>query len=764
MKNRFVKKIARLGVLFAFVCGCAFADSFVVQKIQVQGLQRITLGTFLNYMPIKEGDTFDTAQSSEVIRVLYQTGFFSNVSISRQKNTVVVSVVERPVIGSIDVSGNKEIATKDLLDGLKQNGFYEGQVFDQSQLAGIKQALLDQYFNLGHYNVHIDTTVTQDERSRVAVKIDISEGPVAKIKLIRIIGNTKYPDKDILKGFSLTTHTLWSFLTKSDQYSKEKLNADLESLRSYYMDRGYLEFKINATQVSITPDKKQVYITIRVTEGPIYKFSGQKLSGNLLGKNAEMQKMINIKAGDVFSRQRIIDAVNRLTLFLGDYGYAHPNIVPQPEVDQQAHTVFVEFKVDPGARVYVRNIDFTGNTKTQDEVLRRVMRQFEGAQYSLSNIKESERQLNNLGYVSDVKSQLKPVPDHPDQIDIDYQLKEQSSATASVSAGYSDADGFIASASVSDQNFMGTGKYVGVSASISQYSSTASFNYANPYFTNTGISSETSVYAQWVDPSHFDVSNYTTGTVGVMFHYGIPLTTHTRFRFGYGYEHMEVKLGNSDIGQQEKDYINEFGHIFDTIKIDASWMYSNLDRAVFPNRGFSTSINAEAGLPIFSDSLEYYKLTYNASYYQPLLKYFVLYPRFFAGYANGYGKYADNYPFFENFFAGGLGSVRGYQDYSLGPQDTAGNSLGGNVALNGSLNLIFPNPWPNFLRTSVFMDAGNVFDNRLDWEDIKYTAGVQFEVRYPLPMVASFGFPIINYHHSGGDQRQIFQFTIGFSI
>lgn len=763
MKRSIIKKIAYCGLLFVFVCGAALADRFVVQKIQVQGLQRITLGTFLNYMPIKEGDTFDTSQSSQVIRVLYKTGFFSNVALYRQNNTLVVAVTERSVISSIDISGNKEIPSKDLLDGLKQTGFAQGQVFDQSQLKGIKQALLDQYYNLGHYNVQVDTSVTQEGKGGVAIKIDVNEGPVAKIKLIRIIGNDAFSDKDLLKGFSLSTPNLWSFFTKADQYSKDKLNADLETLRSYYMDRGYLEFKVASAQVSITPDKKQVYITVRVIEGPIYKFSGVKLSGDLLGKDTQIQNLVSIKSGDVFSRQRLIDTVNRITVFLGDYGYAYPNIKPIPQVDQQKHMVFVEFNVNPGQRMYVRRVDYTGNTKTQDEVLRREMRQFEGAQYVLSSIKESERRLNNLGYVSDVKSDLKPVPDHPDQIDIEYQLKEQSSATASVSAGYSDADGFIASASVSDQNFFGTGNHVGVSASISQYSSIVSLNYMNPYFTYNGVSAETSVYAQMVDPSHFDVSNYATQVFGIMEHFGIPLTAHTRFRAGFGFEHTKVRMGSSDVGQEEQDYINEFGDTYDTFKLDGTWIYSNLDRAIFPSRGFSTSLGAELGLPIFSDSLKYYKLTYNAVYYQPLLKYFILYPRVFAGYANGYGEYAGNYPFFENFFAGGLGSVRGYDDYSLGPQDSAGNSLGGNIALNGSVNLSFPNPWPNLLRTSVFMDAGSVFEDKVSWQDIKYTVGFQMEVRYPLPMVASFGFPVINYH-SDEDHRQIFQFTIGFSI
>ncbi|MCK4608018.1 MAG: outer membrane protein assembly factor BamA, partial [Gammaproteobacteria bacterium] len=727
-------------VLIAFAAQALAASGFTVNKVEAQGLHRVSLGTFLSYMPLKSGDWFSYSDSTKIINTLYKTGFFSDVSLYRKNNNLLVKVVERPTIGALNISGNKKIKTKDLKAALKDQGIAVGEVFDHSVLEEVRQALLQQYYNLGHYNVEVSTNETKEPRNRVAVNITISEGPIAKIKEIKVIGNHKFSDKELLKDFSLSSPSLLTWITNADQYSKEKLDGDLEKLRSYYMDRGYLEFKIDSTQVSITPDKQHVYIVVHVVEGPIYHVSGVKLTGNLLDKRKEIEKLVQVHKGEVFSRKKVIDTSSTINKYLGNFGYAFANISPHPKIDKQHHLVFVDFKVKPGKRIYLRRINFSGNTKTEDKVLRRELRQDEGGLFDLSSINESKRRLSNLGYLKDVHPQLKPVPGQPNQVDLQYDVKEMSSASASVQLGYSDLDGLIYGASVSDRNFLGTGKTLGVQFDNSDYDDMYSIHYLNPYYTKNNISLDTSIFYEQTKPYDIDdVSDYAMDTSGIDVNYGIPVSELNRINIGYGYEHTEIRTysGSPD---EVNDFVNKYGRIFDNVKLNAGWQYSNLDRAIFPRKGFTQSIDGELGLPIMKRSLEYYKLDYDATFYQPMSKYFVLDLHGYLGYGNGYGKMHE-LPFFENYFAGGIGSVRGYDADSLGPLDSNGDSIGGNVSVYGSVGLVIPSPTDS-IRPTIFVDAGNVYDKSLgypvDASQLRYAVGLQIEWYTPFaPLVFS---------------------------
>lgn len=752
-----------IACLFA-ISSEAYAESFVVKKIEVKGLQGISLGTVLNYLPVKEGDRFDTEQAPEIIKDLYKTGFFSDVNVTSSNNVITIKVVERAVITSINISGNSKITKKQLLDVLKEIGLSEGQVLNQATLSGLEQILVQQYYNLGCYNVKIKTEVTPASRNRVILNIKINEGPAATIKEIHIIGNQAFDEKTLLKQFTLTTPKWWkfTFLTHVDQYSKEKLEGDLEKLRSYYMDRGYLKFKIDSTQVSLTPDKKHIYIIIHINEGSVYTISGFSLSGNLIGKEQEIRKYIQLKAGETFSRRKIMDINAVINQIYGNYGYANPDIKSDPVVDETKHTVFIKFSVDPGKKVYVRRITFSGNSKTDENVLRREMRQQEGALYSLSKINESKRRLANLGYIENIDSTLEPVPGHPDQVDLVYKVKETSSASATFQLGYSDMDGLIYGIHVDETNFMGTGRTVSVQFNNSSYYQTYGFTYYNPYHTINNISFKFDIYAQIENGGDSnDMSTYTMDLYGTTITYGIPLSDYSRLNAGYGYEYTKIR---TDAGSpiEVDDFVSQYGDQFNEGKLIAGWSYNKLDRAIFPTRGFAQSINLEGGFPLDGNDLSYYKTNYNASWFQPLYKKFILHAKGEAGYGNSIGT-VSNLPFFKNYYAGGMDSVRGFDGNSLGPKDSNGDAIGGNVLADASMSLIFPNPIGESMRTSLFVDVGNVYANRFELNQMHSAAGTQVEWRSPIG-VLRFAITPFYLHTLDGDHKRFFDFSFGTSF
>lgn len=759
----FLKRLALLGLIAILSIANAFAaTSFVVRKIRVEGLHRITLGTVLSYLPIKQGDTLTPSETSAIITSLYNTGFFSNVNLSRQGNELVVQLVERPTIGNIKISGNKKIPTKKLQEVLKNIGIEEGNVFDRSILEGLQESLQQQYVSLGNYNAKVTTRVTQESRNRVGIDINIYEGGPAKIKEIKIIGNHAFSQRTLLRQFEMTTFRPWSFFTHSDQYSRDKLDADLETLRSYYMDRGYIRFKVNSSNATLSPDNKSVTIVINITEGNVYHLSGYNLTGNLLGEKAALQKWIPLKKGEVFSRKKIVNIDTAITHYYGDRGYASASVNPVPVIDDANHQVFINFKVNSGPRVYVRRVTFSGNTKTQDIVLRREMRQEEGGLYSISNIEESKRRLANLGYLQNVQTKTQPVPGSPDQVDVNYDVTEKSSATASVQAGYSDMYGLLYGANVTENNLLGSGKQVSLAFENSEYSDMYSFSYNNPYYTESGISRGFSIFSQHVTPGNVGITPYTSNIIGGAISYGLPISEYSGLSFGYGYQNISINPGAAP-SIQIQNFINKHGTSFNQVNFTGSWSRSTYDRAILPTRGTKQILSGDVGVPVFNKSLEYYNFNYQAAWYQPLPKQFILYMEGDVGYGNGYGPFDNQYPFFKNYTAGGMGSVRGYESNTLGPQDSLGNPIGGNVITTGTMSLIVPNPISDKLRLSAFIDAGNVYQNSLRLNKVRFSTGIGAEIYIPMvgPLELSVGIPL---NPGKTDQTDMLGFSVGTSF
>lgn len=760
-----LKRILILGIMAIMPMVNIFAatGNFVVRKIKVEGLQRISYGTVLSYLPVKPGETLTPEETSDIITSLYNTGFFSNVQLSRDGNDLIINVVERPTIGAINISGNKKIPTKKLQEVLNNIGIAEGNAFDRSTLQALQESLQQQYFNLGQYNAKVNTTVTQESRNRVAVNINIDEGHPARIKEITIIGNTAFSHRKLVGQFKETTWRPWTFFTHTDQYSRDKLDADLETMRSYYMDRGYLRFKIDSTNVKLSPDNKSVYITITITEGPIYRIKGFTLTGDLKGQNAaELEKQIPLKPGEIFSRAKIIDIDNALTHLYGNQGYAFASVNPNPEIDDVNHEVFINFNIQPGQRVYVRRITFTGNTKTQDIVLRREMRQEEGGLYSLSNIEEGKRRLMLLGYLQNAQPTTTPVPGQPDQVDVNYNVNENSSATASLQVGYSDMYGLLYGANVTENNLMGTGKQVGVAFENSQYSSVYSVNYTNPYYTESGISRAISAFYQHVTPGNVGIAQYSTNVMGGSVSYGFPISEYSGLSFGYGYQNIALSVGSTP-SLQIAQFINQHGTHFNQFALDGGWQRTTYDRAWLPTRGSKQQISVEVGAPLAGNSLEYYQINYQVGMYHPLVKNFLIYLDGDLGYANGYGGFNNDFPFFKNYFAGGPGSVRGFSANTLGPLDSDFNPIGGNVLTTGTASLVVPNPWSDKLRTSIFLDGGNVFNNQFAANQLRFSTGIDVQWYIPMmgPLDVSLGFPL---NSRAEDQKQPFGFNVGTSF
>ncbi len=756
-----LRKILLACFLLSTLTGTAFAaNGFVVQKIQFQGLHRISESTVRSYLPISVGETLEPGETGTVINSLYATGFFSNVKLARQGNTLLVQVVERATIGRITIKGNSILKTKQLMQVLKDAGMSEGEVFNRSNFNAITQSIKQEYYNLGRYNADVTASVTPQVRDRVAVLIKINEGDVAKVKGIKVIGNKVFSEKTLIKQFKLTTPHLWTIFTKTDQYSRQKLDADLERLRSYYMDRGYLKFNIDSTQVSITPNRKSIYITVHVVEGPQYRISGYRLQGNLIGRKAELEKLVEIKAGDVFSRTKITKTDTAIGNALGNHGYAFANVNVVPQVNGAKRTVFVIFNVQPGRRIYVTQINFLGNTKTADYVMRREMRLQEGSLYSLQKVQESKRRIANLGYLTNVNINTKRVPGKPNHVDLTYHVKESSSATASLQAGYSDAYGFLYGANVTEHNFRGTGKSVSLGFNNSEYMRSYNFSYVNPYYTRSGISRAFNLYMTKVTPGSVNLTTYTTNTYGLGVNYGIPMSEYDKIFIGAAYEHIRVDIGSAPAATV-KQFVVDQGDIYDVTTLSASWLHSDYDRAIFPTRGFKQSFGVQVGVPVFSRNLEYYKVNYDASYYHPVYKGFIFHAAMQLGYGNGYGK-TGVLPFFNNYFAGGIGTVRGFEPNTLGPKDTAGDAVGGNILSVGTLGMVIPNPFYDRVRATVFVDAGNVYQNNLNLADLRYSAGIGVVWWSPMgPLQFSIAKP---FNTGKGDDTKWFNFTIGTSF
>lgn len=777
---RLIAFIALISSLCAASSG-VYAEKFVVNKIRVEGLKNISEQTVLSYLPVKVGQSIDSNQTSNIIRALYKTGFFNNISINRTDNTLVIRVTEKQIISAFNYSSVKAITKKQMQDVLSEMQIGVGRELDWSSLTQLQQALIQQYYNLGHYAAKVQIDVQPQKDNRVIVTVNAYEGPITAVREIKIVGNKAFPERTLLKVFDSKTTKwwrVWNTFTHTDQYSKEKLDADLDHLTAFYMNRGYLAFKIDNAQVSMSPDRKDIYVTVHVTEGPLFHISGYKFTGNLLDKEADIRKAINMPPGTVFSRQGIIDISDFVSHVLASFGYANANVQPVPSIDEKNHTVFINFVVTPGKRVYVRRMSFTGNSKTQENVLRREIRQPEGALYSYSAINVSKQRLRNTGYVEDVDVKMEPVPGEPDQTDLVWNVKEAQSMFANFRVGYSDTDKFIYGASINENNFMGTGKGVGLQFDNSTYNQTYSASYFNPYHTLSGISLKLSAYMQHVKPSAVDMSSYSTNAFGASAIYGIPMSDFSSLHLGYGYEHINVTT-NNNTPLQILAFIKQHGNKYDEAKLFGGYGYNTLDRPIFPTQGMAHSIDLELGVPAARKNLNYYTVDYNGSYYKPIFdSNFIFHARAELGYGNGFGntKLGNTHilPFYKNYTAGGMTSVRGFTQYSLGPKDAYGNTLGGNVLTTASASIIFPNPLGDVLRTSIFIDAGNVYDNQFKFKDLRSGAGLQVDWRSPLGIISVDIAEPIHYfkpdpnskdpNRRFGDSKKYFDFSIGTSF
>ena len=756
---KLLRHILLLALVLAPVSLRAF-ETFEVADIRVEGLQRISAGTVFNYLPVKVGDQLTTEASEAAMRALFRTGFFNDIYLEREGNVLVVNVKERAAISSIEITGNQDLETEALLDGLEQIGLAEGRVFDRSLLDKVEQELQRQYYSSGKYSVRIDTTVTPLERNRVGILIDISEGRVARIRQINIVGNHRFSDKELKEDFTLEPPNLFSFVTKSDQYSKQKLSADLEILRSFYLDRGYLNFNINSTQVSITPDKRDIYITINITEGEQYRIREVTLSGDLVVEPEELFPLVRINPDDVFSRKRVTEAVDRISEKLGDQGYAFANVNTVPELDDENNEVKLAFFVDPGDRVFVRRVNVSGNVSTRDEVLRREMRQMEAGWFSAGKVERSRTRLQRLGFFEDVNVETPTVPGTTDQVDVNYSVTETSSGSITAGLGYSQTSGLLLNASVSQNNFLGSGKRVSFTFNNSSVNTIYNFSYTNPYYTIDGVSRGFGLFYRETEAEEANLSDYATDAYGANLSFGIPINEYDTIRFNTEYENLELKTTSSS-PLEVTDFIDDHGDQYNTLKLSGSWSHDTRNRAIFADSGGLQRFTVEASVP--GSDLEYYKLNYRQQRYVPLTRNLTLSMNADIAYGDGYGDY-DNLPFFENYFAGGVRSVRGFDDNTLGPRDSNDNPIGGSFKLVGGAEVIFPIPFleaSNSYRMSAFFDIGNVYENYDSFEanDLRYSVGVAGLWLSPMgPLAVSLGYPL---NDKSGDEVQNFQFTFG---
>lgn len=843
----------------------ALAQGFVVSDIRVEGLQRIAAGSVFAAMPIAVGDTADEASIQATARNLFATGNFDDIRIGRDGNVLVIVVAERPSISEINIEGNKAIETEALLDGLKGAGLAVGQVFQRSTLEGMQLELQRQYVTQGRYDAAIDTEVIPEPRNRVSINIDVDEGTVAAIKHVNVVGNKVFSDDDLRDILELKPTGLLSFFTNDDKYSREKLTGDLEKLTSFYMDRGYLQFNIDSTQVSVSPNKEEVYITANVTEGEKFTVSGVGLSGDLVLPEADLRRYILVGEGQTFSQQLVTGTEDYLTRRLGNEGYNFATVTGIPELNEEDNTVELKFFVDPGKRTYVRRIEFSGNTRTADDVLRREMRQMESAPASAAAIEQGRIRLQRLGFFSTADVETTEVPGHDDLIDVEYTVEEQSSGSIGASLGFAQQAGLILGLNLQQNNFLGTGKRVGINVNTSQFQDLYNFSYTNPYFTEDGVSRGFNVFFRSTDLAEVNVASYTTDTLGGAINFGYPIKETARLGFSFGVSNTEITAGRFAVQEikasprllegvdsfyestrlidgsyaapeviqpiselpfealtipPEPGFLDENGDEYLNWTITSSWTSSTLNRGQLATRGASQSVALEVSIP--GSDLEFYKFTYRGEVFFPIRSEWVAHFRTELGYGDGYGATTE-LPFYEHFFAGGFGSVRGFEVNTLGPRSTPpavynveqpvtgidengqpteiggpdgrdfGYRLnpvtgkldfdvltqgrrpppfGGNTLVEASAELLFPMPFikdRSRLRSAFFFDIGNVFNTKcglgqrncfdIDVEELRYSVGIG------VTWLSGFGpltFSLAKPLNAGEDDREeVFQFTLG---
>lgn len=768
MKFRY---LAAALVCFFYAASSWASDSFIIKDIRVEGIQRTEAGTVFSYLPVKVGDTLDEEKATEAIKALYATGFFKDVKLKSEDGVLIVEVLERPAIAQISINGAKEFEKDKLIDGLKQAGISESRIFSRSLLERAEQELKRQYISRGKYAVKITTTTTPLERNRVAINFDINEGRTARIKRISFVGNAQFSDKELRGILVLRKPDLLSWFTKNDQYSKQKLAADLETLRSHYLDRGYLEFNIESTQVSITSNLRDIYITINVTEGAQYTVSDIKIAGDTIVPEEEIRKLILIKSGEVFARQKLTESIKLITDRLGDDGYAFANINANPEIDQENRQAGFTFFIDPGRRVYVRRIDIEGNDRTRDEVIRREFRQMEGAWHSTKNINLSRQRVDRLFFFNSVNVETPAVPDKTDQVDIKVKVEERPTGSIMFGAGYSDRQGLILNGSISQNNIFGTGNFFSLDVNTGAINKTYAASFTNPYFTVNGISLGVDAYKRDLNTRALSrVGTFKTETVGAGLRVGIPIAENDIVSFGLAAENTKLTIFD-DSPKRYTDFVNEFGTSTNNFPLTVSWARDRRDSAIWTTSGTTHRLFGEVSVP--GGDLNYYKVSYHQKWYFPITDNLTLMLNGEAGYGDGYT--GRSLPFFKNFFAGGNNSVRGYDLNSLGPRDEFTSStsnaginsrlfaVGSSKRVVGNIEVLFPVPFlkdDRSLRLSAFLDGGTTFNHFGDLNNfMRYSTGIALTWVSPMgPLKISLAEPL---NDVPADNLQRFQFMFG---
>jgi outer membrane protein insertion porin family len=792
----------------------ASASEFTVGDIKVEGLQRIAEGTVYNYLPVSIGDRMTRAKTDEALRALYATGFFRDVELRRDGNTLLIAVRERPSIESFEIKGNKDIKTEDMQKSLRNVGLATGKTFDRSVLEDVTGYLTDQYFARGKYAVKVDTKVEEVPGNKVKIAIDIKEGKRARIRQINVVGNTKFDPKDVTEAFKLKTPNWLSWYKQDDRYSRESLQGDLETLRSYYMDRGYANFDIESTQVAIAPDKDDIFITVNVREGEVYKVSEVKLAGTMVVPEEQLKKLLLVQPGQTYSRKLVTSSQELMNYRLGAEGYAFAKIEPVPTTNPDDKTVSLTFFIDPGSRAYVRRVNFNNVTSINDETLRREMRQLEGSWLSNQAVERSKERLQRLPYIEKVESKSEPVPGTPDLVDVNFDIKEGLPGQFGGGVGYSESQKFILNGNFVHSNFMGTGERVAAEINKGRYSTVYSFSQTDPYTTVNGVARTMSLTYRDITQFVSSASDFSTKTLTASLEYGYPISEYQGLRFGFAAQRSELLASLSGSAEQAVDWVRSngktytktgfydsldgsgnviqqpvtfYGAKFNTFELIAGWSYDTRNRAIFADRGTRTSINLSYTLP-FSD-VTYYTANFDFLHFVPMPAKFTLALQSQIGFGNKLGS-TTALPPYRQFFAGGPDTIRGYRESRLGPKDSFGNPYGGNLLTVARAELLFPTPekWRANVRAGLFFDLGNVFstccvkfygtdrnvavpgsgtpvDYKFRYNDLKRSAGIAVQWLAPLGIFRfSYAIPLNAKSAQGvqfGDEKEGFQFSIG---
>jgi len=797
-----LKFLAALPVLLAVPAVFAQSDpgAFTVGDIRIEGLQRISEGTVFNYLPVNIGDRLDSRRIEEALRSLYSTGFFRDVELRRDGGTLIVVVLERPSIESFTIEGNKDIKTEDLEKSLRNVGLARGKTFDQSTLDEVKRFLTDQYYSRGKYGVKVDTRVDELPDNRVKIAIDIVEGKRSRIRQINVVGNEAFDDEELLEPLKLRTPNWLSWYRQDDRYSREELSGDIEKLRSYYLDRGYANFEVDSTQVAIAPDREDIFITMNVNEGEVYRISEVKIAGKLVVPEEELRGLVQVRRGDIYSQRMISATTEFMAMRLGVDGYAFAKIDPVPQEDPETKEIALTFLVDPGNRAYVRRINFNGTTSINDDVLRREMRQMEGGYLSNAAVDRSRLRLQRLPYIEDVKVETSPVAGSPDLVDVNFDIKEGLPGQFAGGIGYSESQSVLLNGSFVHSNFMGTGNRVAAELNAGQYAQVYSLSHTDPYITVDGISRTVSATYRSATQFTSASSDFETDTGTLAVDYGWPISEFQSLRVGLAAQRSDLLTDPNGSAREAVEWVRNngdtytqnagfgvppisylyYGTKFDTYSLSVGWGFDSRNRAIFADRGARHRLNLSYTLP-FSD-VEFYTVNYDYLQFVPINKWFTLLFNADIGYGFDIGDTTEIPPY-RRFFAGGPESVRGFQESRLGPKDSFGNPYGGNLRVTSQVELLLPMPekWRNSARFSVFFDAGNVFstdsttyvgrdgrtpvDYEFDVDEIKYSTGVAVQWLAPLGVFRfSFAFPLNDVKSQGveyGDETEGFQFSIG---